>query len=104
MKNTLKERWLKTKTHLESLEDKYFDLVWLARKDTDELLNNEQYEILNTIKNIEEKYPTEVDELTNDNTTWHHGFNSGMLAAIRLFDGLMSEDEDALDDFPNLDT
>ena len=51
MKNTLKERWLKTKTHLESLEDKYFDLVWLARKDTDELLNNEQYEILNTIKN-----------------------------------------------------
>src|SRR6202007_677025 len=63
---------------------KYFDLVWYARSDPQKLMEEERYEILKTIKDMEEKYPKETGELIEDETNWQHGFNSGILAYSRF--------------------
>jgi hypothetical protein len=72
---------------------KYFDLVWYARKppswdtETDYWKNSKpenRKKCYDECSKIEELYPEEVDELrcpTSGN--WHHGFNSGCLAAFR---------------------
>ena len=90
-----------TKTELiKELNDKYFNLVWLARKHPEDFKNqlvHEQYQ------RIEEQYPQEVDDLLNANTDWHHGFNSGMLACLRLIGtGRMTMQK--IVEFPELDT
>jgi hypothetical protein len=72
--------------------EKYFSLVWLARTDREDLLNLEKYEVLKRIKEIEEKYPEEVEELEKCNSNWQHGFNSGMLACIRFLESYMKDD------------
>lgn len=86
--------------------DKYFDLVWYARKDSAKLLEDEQYEILASIKKIEEKYPKETQELNDPKLSdWSHGFNSGMLASARLYLSMIEYNvEQALEDFPELDS
>jgi len=133
----IKFRWQRAENKL--LEDlkKYESLVWYARSDSSKLLQEEIYEGLAAQKRIEKEYPQEVYQLNNDNENWTHGFNSGVLAAIRLTMGLMSKEfiehdelelyedevendlyitedglagfiyegwEDAIDNFPELDT
>lgn len=91
---------------VENCCNKYFDLVWYARKDKNELIENEQYEIIHTMQKIENKYPEEIKRLTDfDGGDWEHGFNSGMLAATRLYLTMIEEDvERALEEFPMLDS
>jgi len=33
---------------------------------------------------LEKEYPKEVEELSGEDGAWHHGFNSGCLATVRL--------------------
>ena len=76
---------------LQDLEKKYNDLVWYARsphksmirvvyKDTPEDIIQGA---LNSQARVEEDYPDEIDNLKGKDSDWEHGFNSGMLAAIR---------------------
>ena len=85
------------------LEEKYFDLVWYARK------SEEDYNIIPKVKEnvdrIIEKYPTETQNLSAEGGDWEHGFNSGMLAGIRYVLSLYSEGKEIADEeFPFLDT
>lgn len=68
---------------LGELHDKYFNLVWLARKTA----ADEKIPIIATkTKEVRWKYPEEAKKLCVPGTTgdWQHGFHSGMLAAVRL--------------------
>jgi len=91
---------------IEHCNDKYFDLVWYARRDKSELIEKEQYEIIHTMQKIEDKYPEEIKRLTDfESGDWEHGFNSGMLATSRLYLSMIEEDvEQALEEFPFLDS
>lgn len=89
---------------LVEMEKKYFDLVWLARKRPEGALIPGVQE---SIDRVEKAWPEECAELSGDNSDWHHGFNSGCLAAFRFAMGLMGSADDvqmAEDDFPFLDT
>ena len=110
--NKLLNRW-------EELEQKYFKLVWFARKPLFEDDPNfyhgktkEKKEIIRKcmdgIKDVMQKYPEEVKDLGSpEEGDWCHGFNSGCLASFRhVLTSLLDEDglEQADDDFPFLDT
>lgn len=97
-----------------ALEDKYFKLVWYARSDkvlpkerADLPLNNRS-EIDARHTEIEAAYPEEVANLAFDEeAAWHHGFNSGCLAAARLIMGAHDGGDLwqlAQDSFPMLDS
>ena len=110
---------------LQDWEKKYFDLVWYARSppsddpswvDTPESIRTGA---LNSQAKVEEMYPDEVDELKSEASDWTHGFNSGMLACLRLVMTAqnreqLTDDEgetywyggvdDAVEEFPFLDT
>ena len=100
-------------SEIENLCSKYEELVWYARKprieDVDEHYSHITEDMRDIVKQCirqtEEKYPKEINELHSCSSNWEHGFNSGCLASFRLIlnafdDGI----EDALEDFPNLDT
>ena len=117
---------------IRELEDKYFDLVWLARKpnpnDPDGMA--EFFDdgcTLSTRMHMAElkaKYPSEVHRLScPESGDWEHGFNSGILAAMRFLTTAMTKEvcdgsdcccdsegctfggiQDAVDEFPFLDT
>lgn len=85
---------------------KYLDLVWFARSDPDRLIEEERYEIvqpvIKSLQKIADKYPIEVGELIEDETSWQHGFNSGVLAYSRFIstyveDGLWKLDKNNKD-------
>ena len=113
------------------MEEKYFDLVWYARKDKDRngaYWNGTPESIkqgaFKNIARVEEFYPDECDELNcAAHGDWTHGFNSGVLAAMRFVQTAMyrhyiddpnaSDDgepfwcggvDEAKDEFPQLDT
>ena len=105
------------KDHLIEMSSKYLDLVWYARKaplDDPDYWDGVPEEIKhgagNSMSRVEEMFPDEIDELKSDHGDWTHGFNSGMLAAIRFV--LTAEYDDdpdgglqgAIEDFPELDT
>lgn len=84
---------------------KYEDLIWYARA------TPENYHIKGVKENvdrIEKEYPDEVKELNGlsaEHINWHHGFNSGMVAALRYI--LTMDDlglEQADEEFPMLDS
>jgi len=84
---------------------KYDDLIWYARA------TPENYHIKGVKENvdrIEKEYPDEVNELNGlsaEHINWHHGFNSGMVAALRYI--LTMDDlglEQADEEFPMLDS
>ena len=95
---------------LQELRDKYFSLVWYARTGLDESITTTDTDpnlenIKVTLQKIREKYPQETAELITADAAWHHGFNSGMLAAMRhSLNVLEGTVELANSDFPNLDT
>lgn len=84
-------------------EKKYFDLVWYARKGDLDFI---QYkEVRDHCRRIEAQYTQECENLNKEGSSWHHGFNSGMLAGMRLIlEMKRSGAQDALDEFPFLDT
>ena len=86
--------------------DKYFDLVWFARAKPKMLLDREIYEGLSAYNRIKEQYPKETFDIKNpDDDNWTHGFNSGMLAASRLyFEMIEGDPEFAKENFPELDS
>jgi len=112
---------------LHELSEKYFHLVWYARKgpsdDTEYWEDTPEHiktKALNEVSRVEEFFPEETGELKEDETNWTHGFNSGCLAAFRYiqtcFDTTSVEDdetgklicyggiEQADEEFPFLDT
>lgn len=81
------------------LAEKYFDLVWFVRRGPDDMPEESKkpyYEIL-------KKYPNEIKKLDECDDNWQHGFNSGVLATLRLLDGGKIRYED-WEEFPMLDT
>ena len=85
----------------EELIEKYSTLVWLARKKPEDY-NNPTVKAI--IDETCEKYPEETDELLlGENTEWHHGFNSGMLACLRLVSCARIYPNN-MEEFPFLDT
>lgn len=83
-------------------ETKYADLLWYARTSPDHINIKGVKE--NKDK-IEKLYPNEVTELNSETADWQHGFNSGMVAALRYV--LTMDDlglEQANDEFPMLDS
>jgi hypothetical protein len=83
------------------LMDKYRDLVWLARKKSEDFENPI---IKLQIDKVCNKYPEESQQLLEgENTDWEHGFNSGMLACLRLVSCARIYPEN-MEEFPFLDT
>ena len=83
-------------------EGKYLDLVWYARS-----YKNLQVDgVAESRTRIEKSHPNETVNLNDsDSSDWHHGFNSGMLAALRFILDLDEEGiESAEENFPSLDT
>lgn len=116
------------------LMEKYFELVWFARANPEQIRESGNYKlyrkVLKRLDTIANTYPIEVRELFEEGTDWQHGFNSGILAYSRFLaeyvkDSLFEDEEDdsddvvilngkryiqidgrqqAFDDFPMLDT
>ena len=106
-------------TKIVELHKKYCDLVWYARSEpkghlewlvTPTDIKNKAY---NVKARIEELYPDEIDNIRCDDIgDWTHGFNSGMLACLRLImmacdtttppEGYLEED-DSLEDIQGIE-
>ena len=82
------------------LHMKYDMLVWYARSNPK---NWDRPKVMERIKLVEGSYPQEVKDLKSEDGEWHHGFNSGMLACLRLMDYPLGV-VDGLKEFPFLDT
>jgi hypothetical protein len=83
------------------LTNKYYELVWLARRTPEDFENPL---IKNLIDDTCSKFPEEsVELLEGENSQWTHGFNSGMLACLRLLSCARIYPHN-LDEFPNLDS
>ena len=67
---------------ISEIMEKYFDLVWMARRD--EALMRARPDIRKTFNKLVAKYPGELEKLQSEEGDWQHGFNSGMLACSRL--------------------
>jgi len=81
------------------LEQKFEQLVWFARSDP-ETTNP----IVRSLQNeLKEQYPDETERLTGEKGDWEHGFNSGMLACLRLLTSVKITKNNR-DLFPFLDT
>jgi hypothetical protein len=86
---------------LNEKEEKYFDLVWYARSNPN---NIDVKGVRENIQRITEKYPEEMEKLYEDGD-WQHGFNSGCLAAFRYITLLIAEGKElAEQEFPDLDS
>lgn len=82
-------------------QEKYEELVWYARSGR----NTHMPVVMNHRERVEGMYPKEIEDLSGDNGDWSHGFNSGMLAGMRLITSMMEMSvENAVEDFPFLDT
>jgi hypothetical protein len=79
----------------------YENLVWYARSGR----NIHVPAVMNQRDKLESLYPKEIEDLSGENGDWFHGFNSGMLAGMRLITSMMLIDsEQATENFPELDT
>ncbi len=81
----------------------YTDMLWFARTNETTLstieLARKNYD------RIESQFPELVDKLRNDDSNFEHGFNSGVVAAIRYMLDLKETDlENARQNFPDLDS
>lgn len=82
-------------------EEKYVELVWFARSGR----NLHIPAVVLQRERIEKMYPEEVKQLQGESGDWAHGFNSGMLAGMRLITSMMEVDvEHAEENFPELDS
>ena len=81
--------------------DKYSSLVSYVRKKPEHL---DLPGVREFMKKVEESYPEDVKNLKEDDSNWHHGFNSGCLAAFGLILDMEMNIEFGLENFPMLDT
>ena len=90
-------------------------LMWYARREGTHSyqgivaaypeLGEEQHQtVWKKVQAVQEEWPEEVAALSSESGAWSHGFNSGIVAALRLVDGLDEDVEFAIDSFPDLDT
>jgi hypothetical protein len=104
------------------LLEKYEQFVWYARKPRDDYgkvtmevarkyMPNTPVDILQGMVagalRVETTYPEEVARLNDDDpnmSSWAHGFNSGMLAALRMVPASTKIPARALAEFPELST
>ena len=85
------------------MHEKYDSLVSYARTAPEHIIEHES--VREFMTKTKKNYPKEVKELSGKDADWHHGFNSGMLAALRYIITSDSIDkETALNEFPDLDT
>lgn len=100
------KRLYELEKRLGDLEKKYSDLVWIARKSKEDEEDNRKVRV--RCKRIREAYPEEVEKLKEPPSDWAHGFDSGMLAAVRLIEAHLEGDKKyikiAEETFPDLDT
>ena len=87
--------------------DKYRQLVWYARKSPEDRVTNPVID--NECLKLETTYPDECNDIRDpDDGDWTHGFNSGMLAALRYTYGYLTNDPEEIDiaenSFPELDS
>jgi hypothetical protein len=90
---------------LNRFEDKYFDLVWLARKSDKSYRENAA--VRSHVDRIFAAFACEASALVEDESNWTHGFNSGCLATARFVLSLLGTNEEAMtaeEEFPFLDT
>ena len=104
---------------IEKLREKYLDLVWYARAPRDGRQKKVTLQaarhrhpdtpedilqgLLEQAQRIERMYPDEVAKLNDRNAdNWDHGFNSGMLAALRLIPNSTRISNQAQSEFPML--
>jgi hypothetical protein len=90
---------------------KYDDLMWYARTRPDKQLPmvNEGGKLIDYVETlkvkIERLYPKETTALSGHEQLYEHGFNSGMVAALRY---ILTMDESGLEQanewFPELDS
>ena len=78
--------------------DKYCDLVWIARKNREEALHNTSHPSHGGVVEVINKYPDEVLTLSGPHGNFSHGFNSGILAASRMYFDLSASCEEDLDE------
>lgn len=90
---------------LSEKQKKYNSLVWFARShpmDDDEYWENESEDtkqrVMASQNRVIEEYAAEVQALQSCDDNWQHGFNSGMLAALRYVQTLLGEDEEGEDE------
>ena len=77
---------------LKALEHKYLDLTfYYGHRDWDHAIHVV----------TESKHPRECEALRGPHAVWHDGFNSGMLAALRLLHSRRSAQASA-DEFPDV--
>jgi|AMFO01.1.fsa_nt_gi hypothetical protein len=88
----------------EEMLEKYERLVWFAVSDLswtdfpEEVIEGRFQDYCA----VEVDFPEEVEALRGEFRLWHHGFNNGVLAALRW--GVDENRERADAEFPNLDT
>ena len=82
---------------------KYTRLVWFARADQHKTVPEDIAEVrLKEYCAVEVDYPEDVEALRGEHGDWQHGFNSGIVAALRW---ILEEDKELADEeFPFLDT
>lgn len=96
---------------LQKLLKKYESLVWYARKHPSDhpywetVPEDIRKGALDAVAQVQEHHPEECDHLKGKDGDWQHGFNSGVLAALRWvitseFEGRRAADKA----FPELDT
>ena len=82
-------------------QQKYEELVLFARSGR----NIHMPVVKNHRERIEGMYPKEIEDLLGETGDWSHGFNSGMLAGMRLIVSMMEYNtEHAVENFPELDS
>ena len=105
-------------TTLKQFSEKYSRRVWYARTalgNTVEAVRQEEgfedtpEDIIKQMLDTKRRYWDADPEIElcklEDGGDWHHGFNSGVLAAVRLVQSIVDgEAEEGLDEFPFLDT
>ena len=97
--------------HIHQKLNKYEQLVWYARNPPAESLYWEtvmqdiREGALNSAARVRELFPDDTDTLQCiEHGDWAHGFNSGVLAALRFVLSASESVEEAERDFPELYT
>ncbi|MHC4137731.1 MAG: hypothetical protein ACYS0K_22530 [Planctomycetota bacterium] len=86
----------------EAMLRKYERLVWFARSDLNktDVPDDIAEGRFKAYCDVEVDYPEEVEALGAEHGDWQHGFNSGVLAALRW---MLEEDRELADEeFPEL--
>ena len=80
-------------------QEKYYNLVWYARSDKNSHCNRESRAKIETL------YPALTKQLcSKEEADWAHGFNSGMLACLRVMNGGKGLTHESIEEFPMLDS